>query len=89
MQSAVCDPFDIISYALFVDADMWIYPCTTLWYHAGPKAKLDNAVISEDKFMHMIPLIVNKHQLQLEYLPLSTQKVLFSFVSLYLYQLPN
>ena len=89
MQSAVCDPFDIISYALFVDVDMWIFPNATFSYHAGPKAKYDIAMLSVHKFMHMIPLMVNKHQLQLEYFPLNTHRVLFSFVSMYLYQLLN
>ena len=43
-------PTDIISYPLFADADMGIYPPAASQYHARPKAKRGIAILSVDKF---------------------------------------
>ena len=41
--------FDIISYPLFADADMGIYPHAASQYHARPKTKRSIAMLSVDK----------------------------------------
>ena len=41
---------DTISYPLFADADMGIYPHAASQYHARPKAKRGIAMLSVDKF---------------------------------------
>ena len=41
---------DIISYPLFADVDMGIYPHAALQYQARPKAKRGIAMLSVDKF---------------------------------------
>ena len=42
--------YDIISYSLFVDADMGIYSHAASQYHTQPKAKHGIAMLSVDKF---------------------------------------
>ena len=42
--------WDYISYPLFADADMGIYPHAASQYHARPKAKHGIAMLSVDKF---------------------------------------
>ena len=41
---------DTISYPLFADVDMWIYPHAASQYHTRPKAKLGIAMLSVNKF---------------------------------------
>ena len=44
---------DIISYPLFAGADTGIYPHAASQYHARPKAKRGNAMLSVEKFPYL------------------------------------
>ena len=44
--------YDTISYPFFADADTGIYPHAASQYHARPKAKRGNAMLSVEKFLY-------------------------------------
>ena len=50
---AIRQAVDVISYPLFVDADMGIYPHAASQYHAWPSAARGIAMLSVDKFPYL------------------------------------